>query len=102
MSYQPRDAAGQFARHHLGVAGVHLGSHLALLDNRSIDLKGSTVAQEVIAREDCIVFDPDLGFDRKLFAGQQVPPDLVNAYRQHGQAAPEPESPSKAPAKSAA
>jgi hypothetical protein len=44
------------------------------------DLKGDKMA-EVIAKEDVVVHDPNLGIDRKLIAGQPVPPDLVDVYR---------------------
>lgn len=33
-----------------------------------------------IAKEDLIVHDEQLGIDRKVFAGQPVPADLVDAY----------------------
>jgi hypothetical protein len=38
----------------------------------------------VIATEDRTVHDEALGIDRKVFAGQPVPPDLVDAYNEAG------------------
>lgn len=43
---------------------------------------GDTSMTEVIATEDAIVHDPNLGIDRKVFAGQAVPPDLVAPYQE--------------------
>jgi hypothetical protein len=39
------------------------------------------MTDQVIATEDAIVHDDVLGIDRKVFAGQPVPPDLVEAYQ---------------------
>jgi hypothetical protein len=39
------------------------------------------MTDQVIATEDAIVHDDVLGIDRKVFAGQPVPPDLVDAYK---------------------
>jgi hypothetical protein len=36
-----------------------------------------------IAKEDMIVHDDALNIDRKIIAGQPVPPDLLEAYEQH-------------------
>lgn len=33
-----------------------------------------------IAEKDDVIHDENLGIDRKIFAGQPVPPDLVDAY----------------------
>lgn len=38
----------------------------------------------VIATEDKTVHDDVLGIDRLVFAGQPVPPDLVDAYKAQG------------------
>lgn len=43
-------------------------------------LTGDT-ARPVIAKQDIIVHDEAMGIDRRLFAGQEVPPDLVKAYK---------------------
>jgi hypothetical protein len=45
-----------------------------------IDGRSTTVTDQVIATEDKIVHDDALNIDRKVFAGQPVPPDLVDAY----------------------
>ena len=36
---------------------------------------------EVIATKDVVVHDDAIGIDRKLFAGQPVPPNLVDTYQ---------------------
>lgn len=36
---------------------------------------------QIVATEDIVVHDDNLGIDRKLVAGQPVPPDLADAYR---------------------
>jgi hypothetical protein len=39
----------------------------------------------VIAEKDAVVHDDNLGFDRQILAGQPVPPELTQAYKeQHG------------------
>jgi hypothetical protein len=38
------------------------------------------MTEEVIATKDVVVHDDNMGIDRKVFAGQPVPPDLVDAY----------------------
>lgn len=38
----------------------------------------------VIATTDAVVHDPIIGIDRKVFAGQAIPPELVHAYRKGG------------------
>lgn len=38
------------------------------------------MADEVIASKDVVVHDDTLNIDRKVVAGQPVPPDLVDAY----------------------
>jgi hypothetical protein len=64
-----RNSAGRFTSFRGGIRGhVHL-------DGRS-----TTVAEQVIATEDKIVHDDLLNIDRKVFAGQPVPPELVDAY----------------------
>lgn len=55
--------------------------------------EGKTLNQ-VIATEDQIVHDDALGIDRKLVAGQPVPPDLVEAYREAGGDVPDDYDPS--------
>lgn len=37
-----------------------------------------------IATEDRVVHDPAMGIDRRVFAGQPIPPDLVEAYEAAG------------------
>lgn len=59
-----RDTGGRYTR----VAGIR--THLTR----------SNQMPQVIANKDIIVHDEQLGIDRKLFAGQPVPPDLVDAY----------------------
>jgi uncharacterized small protein (DUF1192 family) len=38
----------------------------------------------IIATEDLVVHDEVLGIDRKIVAGQPVPPDLIEPYRKAG------------------
>lgn len=53
-------------------------------------LQGDIRMANVIATRDVIVHDPNLDIDRKVFAGQAVPPDLVDAYReQTGETSPD-------------
>jgi hypothetical protein len=59
-----RNSAGRFTP-------IGIRSHLTLTGDPIVS---------VIAREDLVVHDDNLGIDRKLFAGQEVPPDLVDAY----------------------
>lgn len=54
---------------------------------------------ETIATEDRVVHDEQLGIDRKIVAGQPVPPDLVDAYEAAGgktEEAPKPKRRSRA------
>jgi hypothetical protein len=44
---------------------------------------------DVIATKDLVVEDKAMGINRKLFAGQPVPPDLVEAYKAEGGEVPE-------------
>lgn len=39
------------------------------------------MADQVIATENTLVHDPNMGIDRQIIAGQAVPPDLLDAYR---------------------
>jgi hypothetical protein len=43
---------------------------------------GITNAKPVLATETVVVWDDDMKINRKVFAGQNVPPDLVPAYRE--------------------
>jgi hypothetical protein len=45
---------------------------------------GLQTTEPVIATDDRIVHDEALGINRKVFAGQQVPPELVGAYQEAG------------------
>ena len=47
-------------------------------------IRGFDAGEQVIASSDVIVHDDVLGIDRKLIAGQPVPPDLVDAYNAVG------------------
>lgn len=38
------------------------------------------MAPTPVATKDVVVHDEDMGIDRKVFAGQSVPPDLIDAY----------------------
>jgi hypothetical protein len=64
-----RNSAGRFT-HSIGIRG-----HLQIEQGRH------DMTDQVIATEDAIVHDDVLGIDRKVFAGQPVPPDLVEAYQ---------------------
>jgi hypothetical protein len=69
-SHQPRGSTGRFMTH-FGIP-THLNP------------RGDERMAEVIASETKIVHDPVLDIDRQVIAGQPVPPDLVDAYKQEG------------------
>jgi hypothetical protein len=54
-------------------------AHLGL--RAHLNLKGDITVADTIATQDLVVHDDALGIDRHLFAGQPVPPDLLDAYR---------------------
>jgi hypothetical protein len=64
-------------------------------DNLEEDVNRVKLAtsEPVIATEDRTVHDNALKIDRKVFAGQPIPPDLVDAYRRMDDVAPAPGTP---------
>jgi hypothetical protein len=65
-AFRARRADGQFLAHHA---------------SRSTTIMGTPSTQSLIATETVVVHDENLGIDRRVIAGQPVPPDLVAAYQ---------------------